>query len=635
MKGVFVFIGFLFCSYVPILAQGRLTLSPEKPQAGGSIKITYSPAADITGSQVEGVVFTMGIKNRNLNSFPLRKVGNSYIGTVQTNQEQNFVAVGIKIDGAFDTNNGEGYFVELYQGDSIAPGADLSVAKFFSEDSYLLGIRKDNTDKAIKYYESAFEKNIDEKSKNIISFTRLQAKADITNSDKAFQNNIEWLLRKGLNTELDYYNFRVLYFYANLPEQENFVIEVMKEKFPDGQWVLGDILRKFKAEKSITKREQLLDEYISRAKKTGVSPNLSDAEEYMTETFLKAVGQTVDYKKLENIFEKYHISNNLKGQILHFVSNKLQEKNENLKQALELATQSMQIAKNEIANPSEKKPYDQTDQEWLISRRKSYASYAGTYALIEYKLGNPKTGFPLIKEAAIAIYQGENIELNNIYILYAKRLLSQRDFQTSLASFVANGAADSNIVLRLKKVYKSAVGKKSWNEYYNELQAQAAEKAKKELIKSMVRIEAPDFMLFDKRGQKVDLEALQNKVVVLDFWATWCVPCKASFPAMQEMVEKYRNDSNVVFLFIDTWERIDDKKERELAVNKFVEDHKYDFRVLFDHESKVVVSYGVSGIPTKIVIDKEGFIRFISMGYEGNIKLRKELSGMIELAKQE
>ncbi len=633
MKSIFVLFGFLFCSYIPIFAQGRLDFSPEKPQAGESIKITYSSPEDIGRSQLEGVVYTMSPKNRNLNSFLLQKVGNNYVGTIQTNQEQNFVAIGVKIDGAFDTNNGEGYFIELYQGDSIAPDADLSVAKFFSEDSYLLGIRKDNTDKAIKYYESAFERNKDEKSKNIISFTRLQAKADITNSDKAFQNNIEWLLKRGLKTELDYYNFRVLYFYANLPEQENFVIEVMKKKFPDGQWVLGDILKNFKAEKSITKREQLLDEYITRAKKTGVPPNLSDAEEYMTETFLKAVGQTVDYKKLENIFEKYHISNNLKGQILHFVSNKLQEKNENLTQALEIAKQSLQIAKNEIASPGEKKPYDQTEHEWLYSRKKNYASIAGTYALIEYKLGNLKIGFPYIKEAAIAINQGKNIELNNIYILYAKQLLSQKDFQSSLERFIINGAADDNAIVSLKKLYKPS--KKMWEDYYAELQSQAAKQAQKELVKTMVNLSAPDFALFDRQGQKVELKSLKNKVVVLDFWATWCGPCKASFPAMQEMVEKYKNDSSVVFLFIDTWERIDDQKEKEMAVNKFIDDHKYDFRVLLDHESKVVVSYGVSGIPTKIVIDKKGNIRFISMGFDGeNVKLMTELSGMIELAKE-
>lgn len=58
--------------------------------------------------------------------------------------------------------------------------------------------------------------------------------------------------------------------------------------------------------------------------------------------------------------------------------------------------------------------------------------------------------------------------------------------------------------------------------------------------------------------------------------------------------------------------------------------------MLFDHESKIVVSYGISGIPTKIIIGKNGNIRFISMGFDGgNLKLMADLAGMIELAKKE
>ncbi|MBS1736321.1 MAG: TlpA family protein disulfide reductase, partial [Bacteroidetes bacterium] len=598
MKNIFFLIGLFLISSSSLIAQDNLTFSPEKPQAGEKISITYSSHSKGSESQVEGVVYKMGSQNNELSSLVLTRVGNKYVGSFQTNSEDNFVAIGIKVDGAFDTNDGDGYIVELYKGDSVVPGANLSAAKFYSEDSYLTGLKKDNTEKAIEYYEAAFEMNKDEKAKNIIAFTRLQAKLDITNSDKAFQNNIEWLLKRGLKTELDYYNFRVLYFYANLPEQENFAIEVMKEKFPDGQWVLGDIWKKFRPENSITKKEELLDEYIVRAKKTGVPPNLNGVEEYMTELFLGEVGNTKNYEKLEKSFIKYHASEILKAQILNSIAAKIQEKGENLNQALEFARQSMQIAQKEINNPEDKKPYNLTAKEWLENRKDNYAAYMGTYALIEYKLGNYKAGFPYIKEAALSIAGGKDVKLNNTYILFGKKVLPNKDFQPALASFVVNNAADSNTVMLLKKMYKPT-SKKTWDEYYGELQTLAAEQAKKELVKTMVNLNAPDFELFDNRGQKVELSALKNKVVVLDFWATWCGPCKASFPAMQQMVEKYKNDSNVVFLFVDTWERIDDQKEKELVVNKFIKEHKYDFKVLFDHESKIVVSYGISGIPTK------------------------------------
>jgi thiol-disulfide isomerase/thioredoxin len=122
----------------------------------------------------------------------------------------------------------------------------------------------------------------------------------------------------------------------------------------------------------------------------------------------------------------------------------------------------------------------------------------------------------------------------------------------------------------------------------------------------------------------------QRQVVVVDFWATWCGPCKASFPAMQKMVTKYEKDPNVKFVFIDTWEKGDNKQK---DASDFITKNKYSFHVLLDNEDKVVAEYKVDGIPTKFVIDKKGTVRFKAVGFDGSDdKLVSELTAMIELA---
>src|ERR1700748_85368 len=63
---------------------------------------------------------------------------------------------------------------------------------------------------------------------------------------------------------------------------------------------------------------------------------------------------------------------------------------------------------------------------------------------------------------------------------------------------------------------------------------------------------APDFKLKDIDGKEISLASLNGKIVIVDFWATWCGPCKASFPGMQLAVNNFKNDKDVVFLFIDT-----------------------------------------------------------------------------------
>jgi thiol-disulfide isomerase/thioredoxin len=133
-------------------------------------------------------------------------------------------------------------------------------------------------------------------------------------------------------------------------------------------------------------------------------------------------------------------------------------------------------------------------------------------------------------------------------------------------------------------------------------------------------------------GESVDLSKLQGKVVLIDFWATWCGPCKASFPYLQKVYAKFKDNAKVVFLAVDTWERLKDVPSTVDNAKKFIADNKYTFPVLIDEiaNKRVSEKYEVEGIPTKFLIDKKGNVAFRSVGFSGP-QMEDELTAEINL----
>lgn len=140
----------------------------------------------------------------------------------------------------------------------------------------------------------------------------------------------------------------------------------------------------------------------------------------------------------------------------------------------------------------------------------------------------------------------------------------------------------------------------------------------------------------DGNPVSIDAAAGNGKVTVIDFWATWCKPCIASFPAMQQVMEQYRNNPSVQFFFICTMEQGDAVKNAKAFMAK----NPYPFKVLMDEKTDDMNMYkaystykATGGIPYKLVIDSRGHVRARTSGFSGNDQeLITELSAMIDIA---
>lgn len=119
-------------------------------------------------------------------------------------------------------------------------------------------------------------------------------------------------------------------------------------------------------------------------------------------------------------------------------------------------------------------------------------------------------------------------------------------------------------------------------------------------------VAAADFALQDSDGVRHTLADYRGKVVVLNFWATWCPPCRAEMPSMQRGWEAARDDG-VVFIAVNVGEDAD-------TIFMFLGAYALDFPVLLDKDAKVVGQYPVTGLPTTYIIDTEGRITHRAVG---------------------
>jgi DsbE subfamily thiol:disulfide oxidoreductase len=114
------------------------------------------------------------------------------------------------------------------------------------------------------------------------------------------------------------------------------------------------------------------------------------------------------------------------------------------------------------------------------------------------------------------------------------------------------------------------------------------------------RTEPNDFTLPLLNGETITLSSLKGKVVVLNFWATWCPPCREEMPSMETLYKRYK-DMGLEMLAVNL-------RENNNTVRQFIQRHGYTFPVPLDQHGRVGSVYGVEAIPTTYIIDREGKI---------------------------
>ncbi len=611
---------------VQVWAQGEFTVTPEKPEAGKEITITYKPSSNVP-AKIQAYEFR-GVIQQALDISTKRTAG-KYVATIKPDTSATFVYFQMTAGGALDNNKGDGYTIELYRNGKPRKNANIAKAYFYQYFGEEVGVSSDK-EKALASYKKELDLYPENESVRL-SILQLEMSLDAEKGKQLVNEEITRKRSLGLNKEDDYNHLSRLYSFLKDKEQIDKLTLEKKEKFPNGMWAAQEEVNKFSAEQDLDKKMSMLKVLEENAKTDPRYARYKDNKVYLRSEIVRTLTSAKKWDEVEKYLNELELtpdkikegeSREILGRMYNSLAWNMYEDGKNLDLAEKLAKVATEDQMAKITQAEGK------SENVLKPLKDSYSMYADTYAAVLLKAGKYQQGFDIAKVSVLDYSGGNYPDYNGIYAQLAEKVLKQEEYIPQLEKFVVNGKSNELIKEILQRNYKGA---ESFDVYYSKLGEQAKTKMKEDLLKKIENKPAPKFALSNLDGSQVSLDELKGKTVVVDFWATWCGPCIASFPGMKMAQDKFKDDPNVKFVFINSWES---SKEVKKEVAEFIKKGAYPFDVLFDLDNKVIESYGVSGIPTKFIVDKNGAVRFTSIGFSGSAeKLVDEISLMIDLVK--
>lgn len=401
-----------------------------------------------------------------------------------------------------------------------------------------------------------------------------------------------------------------------------------QQKQEESERVMADAARRFPTS-TAAEQSQLqelgasksLDEFVGRATEHLDKWKSSPARQNIIDAVLNA---TTQQRGMAQLTQFINATSGLSAKSIHQAVNYIGAVDSLRPQALQFVERGIAAATDES-----RKPQNMGLSEWKEEQRLASSQLRFVQGAILRAMGKNTEAIAAL-EQSIDI-GGDDLEKGSVEMLVEmQRSAGLSKSALKLAErAMALGVATPNVVSAFRAILKET-GEDSSDimERESELRADGRKRMSQRVVQEMLNQPAIEGTFVTLDGKPTKISDWKGKVVVIDYWATWCGPCRQSFPSLQKLYMRYKDNPNVVFAIVNVWERSDDRVQ---TVKDFMaKNTTLTFPMYLDKDDSVVGKFGVTGIPTKFYLGKDGRIQFKEVGLHPEEQFLDEATNRIE-----